>query len=316
MNSFEDNSPQLHNRNPWVSLFTFVLLFIAANVLAQLLGLLAAILVSQQGFHEMLRLFEPPYTTNTKYALYTAQGVSHLLGFTAFALFFIKVADDQKLSSYFNRKKFSWQNILLVALITFCFMVFNSLVIDWNMHIEFPDFMRGFEQWAKDTEAQLMELTKLLTAFDSFGEMLVALIIIGVLPAIGEELVFRGLLQRKLYAIAKNHHVAIWVAAIIFGVFHLQFYGVVPRILLGALFGYLYYYSGNIWYAIAAHFVNNGLAVIVAYIGPRVTDDWEATEMDSAMPLYISLIALVACIYVFRMFYQKIQGGNSGELRQ
>ncbi|GAB3327431.1 CPBP family intramembrane metalloprotease [Marivirga atlantica] len=312
MNSFEDNLPLKHNKNPWVSLITFVLLFIAANVLGQLIGVVAAILVAQVPLAEAMTVFEPPYANDTKAVIYTAQGISHLLGFTGFALFFIKVVDDQRLTMYFNRKRFTAKQALVVAALTFCFMIFNSVVIDWNMNIEFPDFMRGFENWARNMEDQLMELTKLLSTYDSFGEMLLALIVIGVLPAVGEELIFRGLLQNKLQVIAKNPHVAIWVTAIIFGAFHMQFYGVVPRILLGALFGYIYYYSGNIWYAVIAHFVNNGLAVIAAYVGPRVSEDWDATEMDTAMPVYVSLVGLVACIYLFRFFYQYMQKQLNG----
>jgi len=312
MNSFEDNLPLINNKNPWVSLITFVLLFIAANLLAQLIGVASAIIVAQVPLTDALTLFEPPYAEGTKSVIYTAQGVGHLLGFTAFSIFFIKVVDDQRLTMYFNKKRFNAKQALVVAALTFCFMIFNSVVIDWNMNVDFPDAMKGFEDWARNMEDQLMEMTKLLSTYDSFGEMLLALIVIGVLPAVGEELVFRGLLQNKLHTIAGNHHVAIWVAAIIFGAFHLQFYGVVPRILLGALFGYIYYYSGNIWYAVIAHFVNNGLAVIAAYVGPRVSEDWDATEMDTAMPIYVSLLGLVACIFLFRIFYQYMRENLNG----
>jgi membrane protease YdiL (CAAX protease family) len=136
--------------------------------------------------------------------------------------------------------------------------------------------------------------------------MLIALLIIGVLPAIGEELVFRGLLQNKLESATKNAHLAIWISAIIFGAFHMQFYGVVPRIMLGALFGYIYVFSRNIWYPIIAHFVNNGLAVILMYVGPRFIDDFDAQEVDSSVPVYISLSALFACLIFFRYFKQQM----------
>jgi len=151
-------------------------------------------------------------------------------------------------------------------------------------------------------------LTKLLSSYDSFGEMLLALVIIGVFPAIGEELVFRGLLQHKLQTATKNAHLAIWISAFIFGAFHMQFFGVVPRILLGALFGYIYLYSGNIWYPILAHFVNNGLAVIVMYLGPKYIDDFDATEVDTAVPVYISIIGLFSCLIFFRYFMNLIKG--------
>lgn len=175
------------------------------------------------------------------------------------------------------------------------------------MNIEFPEFMKGFEVWARNMEDRLMELTKAMSSYTNLGEMLVAMLVIGILPAIGEELIFRGLLQNKLLGGIKNHHIAIWVTAIIFGAFHMQFFGVVPRIFLGALFGYIYYYSGNIWYPIVAHFINNGLAVLTMYLGPRMVDDWNAEEIDSSVPPLISLISLVICIFLFYQFIKQIK---------
>lgn len=90
----------------------------------------------------------------------------------------------------------------------------------------------------------------------------------------------------------------------------MQFFGVVPRILLGALFGYIYLYSGNIWYPILAHFVNNGLAVIVMYLGPKYIDDFDATEVDTAVPIYASIIGLLACLLFFRYFMNHFKGAR------
>jgi hypothetical protein len=307
MTSLENNPTQIIQNNHWRSLLVFVLLFIVSNVLSQLIGAFAAVLVAEVPFSQLEQVFAPPYTEKSKYVLYVAQGLSHLLGFTIFSLVFIKKVDGQGLSIHFNKKRFNLNAALLVVGITFSFMLFNSIVIEWNMNINFPEFLSGFEQWARSTEDQLLALTTMLSSYANIGEMFVALIVIGVFPAIGEELVFRGLLQNKLYAIAKNPHIAIWVAAIIFGAFHLQFYGVVPRIFLGALFGYLYFYSGNIWYPIIAHFVNNGLAVIIMYIGPLVDDNWDPNTVDTEMPIYMSLIAIVVCVLLGRKFFTNMK---------
>jgi len=312
MNSFEDNFPQLKQKSPWNSLIILILLFFAANVVGQFIAIGLAALLTQEGILSVIKLFEPPYSEKTKIAIYTAQAVGHFLGFTAFSLFFIKALDNNKINLYLNKHRLTYNQGFVVVGITFFFMIFNSIIIEWNMNIEFPEFLREFEDWARNMEDQMLELTKLLSTYNSFGEMLLALVIIAVLPALGEELVFRGLLQTKLHAITKNAHAAIWIAAVIFGAFHMQFYGVVPRILLGALFGYLYFYSGNLWYAILAHFINNGLAVLVAYIGPRVDEDWDATEMDSEVPIYLSIIGLIACGYLFSLFYKTMKNKLNG----
>ncbi|WMN08006.1 CPBP family intramembrane glutamic endopeptidase [Marivirga arenosa] len=306
MNSLKHNNPQIIYKNPWTSIFYLVLLFLAWNLISQLIGSGLAVLVSGVNIFESQEILQPPFGPESKLFMYVAQGVSHFLGFTLFGLFFIKKMDKQEFKDYFHSKKLSLNSALIIVLMTFSFMMFNSIIIEWNMNIEFPEFMKAFEEWARATEDQLMELTELLSNYDSFGEMLIALLIIGVLPAIGEELVFRGLLQNKLESATKNAHLAIWISAIIFGAFHMQFYGVVPRIMLGALFGYIYVFSRNIWYPIIAHFVNNGLAVILMYVGPRFIDDFDAQEVDSSVPVYISLSALFACLIFFRYFKQQM----------
>lgn len=312
MNSLKHNNPQILHKNPWTSIFYLVLLFLAWNLFSQLIGTGIAVVVAGVDFMESQKLLEPPFSANSKLFMYVAQGISHFLGFTLFALFFIKVMDKMSLKTYFNNRNVGLQPSILIVLTTFSFMIFNSIVIEWNMNIEFPEFMKGFGEWARNMEDRLMQLTELLSSYGSFGEMLIALVIIGILPAVGEELVFRGLLQNKIQAATKNAHLAIWISAIIFGAFHMQFFGVVPRILLGALFGYIYLYSGNIWYPILAHFVNNGLAVVVMYFGPKYVEDFDPMEVDTAVPLYVSIIGLVACL-VFFFYFKKFMKGTAQE---
>ncbi len=307
MNSFEYKNPQIHQKNPWTSLFLLIMLFLAANLFAQLLGSAIAIFASGANFEDLDKLFEPPFTDQSKRFLYIAQGLSHFLGFTAFGLFFIKVLDNEELKNYFNDKGLTISGILLVVFMTFTFMLFNSIVIEWNMNVQFPEFLRGFETWARAMEDRLLELTGAMSTYANAGEMLIAMLVIGILPAIGEELIFRGLLQKKLVSAIKAPHAAIWITAIIFGVFHLQFFGVVPRILLGALFGYIYYFSGNIWYPIVAHFINNGLAVLVMYIGPRYIEEWNPQEIDSSVPPLFSLVALAMSAFLFYLFIKQIK---------
>ena len=89
---------------------------------------------------------------------------------------------------------------------------------------------------------------------------------VAIIPGIGEEFVFRGLIQNHIFGISKNIHIAIWVSAFLFSLFHMQFYGIIPRMLLGVLFGYLYYFSGNIIYPMVAHFFNNGFTLVMLYL--------------------------------------------------
>jgi len=92
---------------------------------------------------------------------------------------------------------------------------------------------------------------------------------VAILPALGEELVFRGVLLRHFREWTKNIHVAIFITAFLFSSVHMQFYGFLPRFLMGVLFGYMLYWSGSIWVPIMAHFINNAAAIVVAFLSTR-----------------------------------------------
>ncbi|MEJ7662013.1 MAG: CPBP family intramembrane glutamic endopeptidase [Hymenobacter sp.] len=117
--------------------------------------------------------------------------------------------------------------------------------------------LHGFELWARDNEDRAAGLTKFLTDFHSPGRLLVGLVVIAIVPAVAEELVFRGGVQRNLVAWFGSRHVGVWLAAAIFSAIHVQFFGFVPRFVLGLVLGYLYEWSGNILVSMAAHFTQN-----------------------------------------------------------
>ena len=159
------------------------------------------------------------------------------------------------------------------------FMLPNSVLIEWNYNITFPGSM---DKWIRETEETAAAFTKFLTSFSSFGEFLLGLLVIAVLPAIGEELAFRGMIQPAVQRLTGNIHVAIWVTAAFFSAFHLQFLGFMPRLMLGAFFGYLMVWSGNLWLPIIAHFANNAIGVTFIYVHQLGLTDFDAESPDAA----------------------------------
>ncbi len=141
-----------------------------------------------------------------------------------------------------------------------------SVVASWNAGARFPAWAAGFELWARAKEDELIVLTKFLTNFPDLLHLLVALLVVAVVPAVAEELVFRGVVQRNLVRWTGSRTVGVWLAAAIFSAVHFQFFGFVPRLLLGLLLGYLYEWSGNILLPMAAHFTNNALQLVLLYV--------------------------------------------------
>lgn len=234
--------------------------------------------------------------------LMLVQAVSHLCSFLLPCLLYLRWVEHRGWSDFNARPLSAVQALGLVILLTITFMPFNGLVIEWNQRLDLPDALRGLEEWMKQKEDQISELTTFLTDFSSPLELAMAVLVIAIIPGIGEEVLFRGLLQRKLAQWTGNVHVAIWVAAVIFSAIHVQFYGFVPRVLLGALFGYLYVWSGNLWVAILSHAVNNGFTVLMVWLYHRkmISIDIENTETVPWTGALISLLLTIGLLVFFR----------------
>ncbi len=169
-------------------------------------------------------------------------------------------------TDYLRTKTYpQWTDFLLVVLIMTVSIPFLSAVIEWNENIVLPEKMADLEQWMKNMEEQATQITEEMLFTNNWKILLVNVLIIGLLPAICEEVLFRGVVLNWLLEIVKNKHIAIFVSAFLFSFIHFQFYGFVPRMLLGILFAYLVLYSGSLWTSIFAHFLNNSMAVITAY---------------------------------------------------
>lgn len=172
-----------------------------------------------------------------------------------------------------------------------------DLLANWNAAIVLPENLKPVEEWMRAKEEELAKVTEAFIQTDTFSGLIGNLFIVGVLAAIGEELFFRGILQNIFIRWFKNPHAAIWITAIIFSAIHLQFYGFVPRMFLGALLGYLYWWSNCIWLPILAHLTNNGYAVIAAFALVRQGKSLDALDYGERTPFYIYLFSAVALIY-------------------
>jgi len=166
-------------------------------------------------------------------------------------------------------------SLALVAVMIFIMTPFINWLSELNSRMVLPHFMHGAEEWMRKSEDQNAELTKYFLEMHSIKDLLQNLFMIALIPAIGEELLFRGVIQRLFGDWFKNKHIAIFVTAALFSAVHMQFYGFVPRMLLGVLFGYLLVWSGSLWLPILGHFVNNAMAVIMMYLFSN-----EITKMD------------------------------------
>ncbi len=160
-------------------------------------------------------------------------------------------------------------SLLAAGLIMIVALPLVNRMIEINEMLKLPEFLAGIERWMKEAEENAAEITKQFLKMDTPGDILLNMAMIALIPAIGEELLFRGVLQRLFSEWTKNAHLGVFIAAVLFSAIHLQFYGFLPRMAIGVLFGYMFIWSGSLWLPILGHFVNNGAAVVLTYLSSK-----------------------------------------------
>jgi membrane protease YdiL (CAAX protease family) len=222
----------------------------------------------------------------------------------------LALTEQQKIKDFYAFKKPQGSLLLLVLLIMIVSMPFMEWTALWNQQMHFPEFLKSVEVWMKAKEAEATRLTLVLLGVNGIRDFLVNLFMIALLPAIAEELMFRGAVQRSFNRMFGSPHAAIWLSAFIFSAIHMQFYGFLPRLLLGAAFGYIYYWSGSLWYAMLAHFLNNGYAVCMAWYLQMKKLPLTMAEETFHFQWYGYVMSLLLTIYLLWKFRDKAAYGK------
>lgn len=195
------------------------------------------------------------------------------------------------------------RNLLLAPLFIFASMPLTGWFVELNEALRLPPWLIGLEQWMKSSEDNATKITDAFLFTDSFWGFVLNMLMIAVLPAIGEEFLFRGVFTRLFIRWLKNNHAGVWMAAFIFSAIHMQFYGFLPRLLLGAAFGYLFIWSNNIWVPIAAHFVQNATSVVVAWLAGTGIISTSADDFGQTDNMFIiAASALLVATFLFIAF--------------
>jgi len=256
----------LYNKSPLLRLIISLLLIIVIGMFLLIVMFLAGALVFGIDPTTLSRSFlDEAWATNIAFLRYLMimQDVCFFIIPAIIILFLFKPAGKRKA---FDFKIPQINEVALVILLAFCIFPVTSFTGELNSGMHLPGFLSEVEEWMAEKEDYADRLIGLLIPSDTFWIMLLNLFLIAVLPAIGEEMIFRGVFQKIFYDFFKSGHPAIWITAIIFSAMHFQFFGLIPRFILGLVFGYLYFWSGNLWLPVIAHFINNAVPVIGEYI--------------------------------------------------
>ena len=289
-------------RKPYISIpLLFLLLFCGLSIFS-MVGL--AVIATMQGIDLKAAqnlLLSPELYPNSRNALFIFQAISTPVGAMLLpGMLYTFYFDRTGLQHKIHLDKFNGMAIALIILLVPAFMPFDSLIIEWNKTID----LGPLSDWAGSLEKSAEKTTLFLTNFSSLSELILGLIVVGVITAIGEEYFFRGLVQNMLSrAFGANKHMAIWMAAFLFSLIHMQFYGFFPRMLLGAMFGYVYVWSGSLWTPIIGHCTNNSLTLIMFYLNNKGMIEIDP-EDTSTIPLKFSLISGFVSISLMYFLYR------------
>lgn len=251
--------------------------------------------------------FENPETLALLKYLQTVQAIGLfivppiILGY----LFYGNVKEYLYLNNSFNPS-----SILLILVLMFTAGPFINFIGEINNSMVFPEWLAGVEQWMKNAEENAAEITEAFLNVKTIPALAFNIFMVALLPAIGEELLFRGVIQRIFTNMTRNYHWGIWISAILFSALHMQFYGFVPRVFLGAIFGYMLVWSGSMWLPIIGHFLNNAIAVIAMYLihNELISSDFE--EIGSTSDSYYAAAFSLVLIVVFMFMIKRQNAGN------
>lgn len=273
--------PLIKNASQGVKLLTFILLLIFGLLFSSILS--AFFLLSGDGMNNI---------TN----LQIGQVISQVFGFMLPPILYVMFVKEKPFNYLGFKNLQPWSLLGIVAIFTV--IPFLAIVTEWNDNVSLPESMATLEQMLRNIQKLANDTTE---KFMTEGSLFSGLLIVAALAAISEELLFRSVIQKAFVKICKNAHIGIILTAIVFSAFHGDFFGFVPRFILGLMLGYMFYLSGSIFPSMLMHFVNNGTIVMLYYLNKKevINVDIETFGLtDNVLVIALSLILTVAIFVV------------------
>ncbi|MFA4851062.1 MAG: CPBP family intramembrane glutamic endopeptidase [Bacteroidales bacterium] len=306
--------PILHKFPVYLRLMTFGIIILSSVILVMMLGVVIAVPFFGtdvlKDLTNMGNSSNPDIVALAKYFQIVSQFGIFLVPSVLFAFL-----DGRNISAYLKINfKPAYKTMIIAAVLILTAVPLINFLAEINQQMKFPAFLSNIEQWMKESENKAMQLTNTFLNVSTLGGFFVNLLMIAVIPAIGEEFLFRGILQPLFQQWSKNIHIAVILSAFLFSAIHIQFYGFIPRFMMGILLGYVFVWSGSLWVPILVHFVNNSAAVIVSYFANKgiIDNTFETigTGKSAIIPVLGSMIVSGVLIFMVYHFEKRIRRGE------
>ena len=290
----------LHNAHPFLQIIVTLSSMFVVYFILLFVGLIIGLIFTGKGLEEFYALLQQPVgPENIRYLkfLQTLQGIGMFLlpPFLVAWLIHPKPFDFLSLNKHPKLYSFIATGILIILALPLI-----NYMVKLNALLHLPESFSGIENWMLEKEKAAEKLIGAFLEADNIGTFSFNLFMIAIIPAVGEELTFRGILQPVLSRWCRSRHWGVFITAIAFSAMHMQFYGFLPRFALGVLFGYLLIWSKSLWLPILAHFINNAFAVGVYYFwgqaGEKQLEEIGASE-GTIISLMISIVGVIILLY-------------------
>lgn len=275
--------PMIKNTTTAGRVFIFILLVVFGTVFGSV-------------FASAVMLMCPDSLTDVT-GLRVAQICSQVAGFVMPPLFYAVLVKPEPLAYLGFRKMPVWALLGIVAMFTA--LPFNNLLTEWNEGFTLPETMAGLEEYFRKAQDMADDLMTKFLEVGSIGGLIANILMIAALAAIGEELLFRSVIQPFMIRICRNAFVGILVTSVLFSAMHFEFYGFIPRIVLGIILGYMFYLTGSIWSSMLMHFVNNATIVMLYYLNFNSIIAVDVEKFGSSDNVFVIAGSLLVTVAIF-----------------
>ncbi|MBM3434633.1 MAG: CPBP family intramembrane metalloprotease [Bacteroidetes bacterium] len=298
--------PILKDKPVYLKLIALLFLIAVSLVLMMVIGLIIAIPFFGTGILESFSQ-QVDYTDSRTVQFLKYFQVINQIGVFILPVIGYAFLESRKVTGYLQINTKPRGSLLFISFL----MILTSIPsVNWmigiNEKMHLPEFMQPIENWMRESEDNLGELTDAFLKTDSYSGLIVNMIIIALLAAVGEEFLFRGVILRIFQDWSKNSHIAVLISSAIFSAFHMQFFGFLPRLFLGILLGYSFISTGSLWTPIILHFIFNGISVTGAFLYERglISEDTaQLGQVDN--PTIIILSFVMSTIFLILIFRRK-----------
>jgi membrane protease YdiL (CAAX protease family) len=204
-----------------------------------------------------------------------------------------------------TNKKPNFTHLIVLGILVFTVLPFINYLGEINKMMDLPTYLDGIENWFREKEDQALHLTEIFLQTQTIGGLLVNIFIVAVIPALGEELLFRGVLIRLFKSLTNNVHWAVILSSFLFAAIHMQFFGFLPRFFLGLVLGYSFVITRNLWVPIFIHFVNNAASVIVYYLYHNGHINIPMEDFGSSPNVVFIIGSLLISLWLMVIVYQR-----------